>query len=117
MRLEEVARFTPDPQRTIEFYEKFLGTKPAAKSSETAEFMLAGVKLFIHKKATKSDLPSPDEDHVAFEVEDVDAACKELQTRGITIDVPPREYYWGSSAYLKDPDGRWLELHQGPKDK
>lgn len=112
MRLEEIARFTPTPQRTIEFYEKFLGTEARAKSIDTGEFMLSGVKLFIHRKVERSPLPSPDDDHIAFEVDDVDAACKQLEIRGITIEVAPREYYWGRSAYLKDPDGRWLELHK-----
>jgi catechol 2,3-dioxygenase-like lactoylglutathione lyase family enzyme len=45
-------------------------------------------------------------------VDDVDHACAELQARGFTIEVPPRMCYWGRSAYLRDPDGWLIELHE-----
>lgn len=45
---------------------------------------------------------------------DVDQACAALQAQGLTIEVPPRTFYWGRSAYLRDPEGRLIELHQPP---
>jgi catechol 2,3-dioxygenase-like lactoylglutathione lyase family enzyme len=108
--LGEVARFTENPSALIEFYQKFFGLKPSWKSKDAAEFELEGVRFFVHKK----NLPggSPGEDHLAFIVDDVDAACRELKKRGLSVDRGPRDYYWGKPAYLKDPDGRWLELHR-----
>ena len=26
------------------------------------------------------------------------------------VEIPPQEYYWGYSAYLRDPDGQMIEL-------
>jgi uncharacterized glyoxalase superfamily protein PhnB len=43
-------------------------------------------------------------------VEDVDAACASLIKQGLTLEIPPKDYYWGRSAYLNDPDGHMLEI-------
>jgi predicted enzyme related to lactoylglutathione lyase len=45
-------------------------------------------------------------------MEDLDAACQDVKSRGIVLDAEPKEYYWGKSAYLTDPEGRELELMQ-----
>lgn len=113
-RLEEIARFTADLDATVKFYETFLGRKPDVwQPGEIAVFMLGDVKLFLHKIGEpEPGWPLKDEDHIAFAVEDVDVACAELQAAGLTIEVPPRDFYWGRSAYLRDPDGRMLELHR-----
>ena len=108
--LKEIARFTPEPKAAIEFYKTFLGAKPLWESPDGAQFSVGSIKVLIHKIASSGG--SPAEDHVAFEVEDVDAACQELQSKGLRVEKGPRDYEWGRSAYLKDPDGRWLELHQ-----
>jgi len=54
----------------------------------------------------------PVEDHVAFGVADVDRACEDIRARGVQLLVEPRDHPWGRSAYLRDPDGRMLELSQ-----
>ncbi len=113
-RLEEIARFTADVDAAVAFYQKFLGQDPASwRSGETATFMLGDAKLFLHRAGGVGIPGGPrDEDHVSFAVEDVDAACEELRQAGIEVQVGPRDYYWGRSAYLRDPDGRLLELHK-----
>lgn len=115
-RLEEIARFCNDVNRCVAFYEAVLGVRPASwQPGQTATFMLGRVKLFLHQRSEARDpaWPLQDEDHIAFAVEDVDGACKELQSAGLTIEVGPRDFYWGRSAYLRDPDGRLVELHHG----
>ena len=59
-------------------------------------------------KPEENDLPP--ENHHAFAVEDVDAACQKLKDQGLKIEVAPQNYYWGYSAYLRDPDGHLVEL-------
>ena len=54
----------------------------------------------------------PNEDHFALGVSDLDAAAAELAADGLTFLVEPRDYDWGRSAYLRDPDGRLVELSQ-----
>ncbi len=35
-----------------------------------------------------------------------------LFTDGVETTIAPRDYPWGRSAYLRDPDGRLVELSQ-----
>jgi len=39
-------------------------------------------------------------------------ACEELRERGFAFLVEPRDYPWGRPAYLRDPDGRLVELSE-----
>ena len=41
----------------------------------------------------------------AYTVDDVDRTCRELAEKGMSLETEPRDYYWGRSAYLRDPDG------------
>jgi hypothetical protein len=41
---------------------------------------------------------------------DLDGTCTALAANGCAFPVEPREYPWGRSAYLRDPDGRLVEL-------
>jgi catechol 2,3-dioxygenase-like lactoylglutathione lyase family enzyme len=54
----------------------------------------------------------PNEDHFALAVDDLNAACDALVARGLILELEPRDYPWGRSAYLRDPDGRLVELAQ-----
>jgi len=47
--------------------------------------------------------------HLAFEVDDIYAACAKLQEGGVTINRPPRD---GRMAFIKSPDGISIELLQ-----
>ncbi len=56
-----------------------------------------------------------DLDHLAFDVEDLTATVKELKRQGVEVVVEP--YTIGASigwkeAYVKDPNGIWIELLQ-----
>lgn len=114
-RLEEIAFFTSDVDRTVRFYERLLGIEAAVwQRGETATFLLGEVKLFLHQKGEPFPDGPRDEDHVAFLVEDVDEECEGLKANGLAIEVGPRDFYWGRSAYLRDPDGRLVELHRPP---
>jgi lactoylglutathione lyase len=47
--------------------------------------------------------------HLAYEVDDIYATCRHLQSRGIAILRPPRD---GHMAFVKSPDGHSVELLQ-----
>jgi lactoylglutathione lyase len=50
--------------------------------------------------------------HLAFEVDDIYAACARLQAKGVTISRPPRD---GRMAFVRSPDLISIELLQkGP---
>ena len=47
--------------------------------------------------------------HLAYEVDDIYAACARLQAGGVTINRPPRD---GRMAFIRSPDGISVELLQ-----
>ncbi len=110
MKLIEIAKFTHNVADMTNFYRNLLGVEPAAESADMAIFMSGETKIFIHKLYEQAPDELPPEDHIAFAVDDIDAYCLELERQGFKIEVPPREYYWGRSAYLRDPDGNLIEL-------
>ncbi len=114
MRLIEIALFTPDVRGTVEFYRKLLDMQPVWESDGAAQFDLGGVDLLIHVKEEGGPSPGfpPDEDHIAFGVDNVDEACEELRLKGLKVKIGPRDFDWGRSAYLEDHDLRLVEIHQ-----
>lgn len=110
MKLVELAHFTDNVPAMERFYRLLLGAEPVARSDDMAIFMNGETKIFIHKKYPASEGELPAENHAAFAAEDVDAACDSLLKQGLSIEVPPKDYYWGRSAYLRDPDGYLIEI-------
>ena len=47
--------------------------------------------------------------HVAYQVDDIYAACERLQQHGVTINRPPRD---GRMAFVRSPDNISIELLQ-----
>ena len=109
-RLVEVAYFTDDVERMVSFYRALLGSDPVATSQNMAIFMVDQTKIFIHKtyEATGGELPP--ENHTTYAVRNVDAIYQALTEKGLAIETPPKDYYWGRSAYLRDPEGHLIEL-------
>ena len=56
-------------------------------------------------------------DHIAFEVADVGSAVEILRKKGVTIAMEPYTLQGSTSkiAFIKDPDGNWLELIQAQR--
>ncbi|HEX9380129.1 MAG TPA: VOC family protein [Gaiellaceae bacterium] len=109
-RIAEVALFTGDVARLTEFYERLLGIAPQSRSESHASFDLGTTTLFIHVAGENGPEGAPNRDHVAFAL-DQDAAAERARSSGVEV-VGPKDFYWGRSAYLRDPDGRAIELSQ-----
>lgn len=110
MKLIEMAFFTNNVKGMAEFYRALLGSDPVAQSDDMAIFMTGETKIFIHHTYEHTEGELPPENHTAYKVDDVDAFCKSLMERGLKLEFPPRDYYWGRSAYLRDPDGHLIEI-------
>jgi catechol-2,3-dioxygenase len=107
-RIAEVALFTDDVSGVTAFYERLLGRPPDSSSDSHASFDLDGTTLFIHMAGGEGPEGAPNVDHVAIAL-DQDAATDRARSAGLDV-VGPKDFYWGRSAYLRDPDGRAVEL-------
>jgi catechol-2,3-dioxygenase len=112
-RIAEVALFTDDVEGLTAFYANVLGTGPASSSESHASFDLDGVTLFIHVRGDGDHDGAPNADHVAFALDQAEAA-ERARSAGADV-VGPKDYDWGRSAYLRDPEGRAVELQLQPE--
>lgn len=110
--ITEIAYFTDQLEEMIVFYQKLLGATPEVQSEGMAIFMVGETKLFFHRSYTPTEGELPPENHLALSVANVDAVCEQLSAAGLSIEVHAKEYYWGYSAYVRDPDGQMIELIQ-----
>ena len=110
LKLIELAYFTDNVQQMAVFYRSLLETEPVAASDDMAIFMNGETKIFIHRSYGPREGELPPENHTAFAVEDVDKTCESLTKQGLTVEIPPKDYYWGRSAYLRNPDGHLIEI-------
>ena len=99
----EIALFTDDVDELVAFYRSVLGQEPTASWPGGATFDLDGITLLIHVRGERQEGMPPNEDHFALQVADVAAEAARLGTEA-------KDYDWGRSAYLTDPDGRLVEL-------
>jgi catechol 2,3-dioxygenase-like lactoylglutathione lyase family enzyme len=106
----EIALFTERPAEVLAFYRRLLGREPLWSSDDGGQFDLGGVKLLVHRAYPDEPGAPPNSDHVALRVADVDAAAAAQREAGAPPVAGPDDYYWGRSAYLRDPDGRVVEL-------
>ena len=108
-RLVELALFTRDVDGVAGFYERLLGVAPSERSERYAVFALGGVVLRVHVAVEPAPGDPPAEDHVAFAVAPLDERAESLRQAGVEVDGP-HDLPWGRSAYVRDPDGRLVEL-------
>jgi catechol 2,3-dioxygenase-like lactoylglutathione lyase family enzyme len=114
--LTELTYFTPRLAEMISFYQKVLETEPISQSEGMAIFQTGTMKLYLHARYEPSGDDLEPVDHLAVAAPDVDKACQALEQQGIAIKIAPKDYYWGRSAYLQDPDGHQVEVEQSEVD-
>ncbi len=107
----EIARFTSQVEVVTRFYTDVLGQPPDSAHAGLAVFTTDHFVLLIHALPEADPENPPSEDHIAFSSQSLDRDFHELSTRYDVI-APPKEYPWGRSAYLRDPDGRLIEMSQ-----
>ncbi len=111
MKLNQVTVGVTDIPRAIDFYQR-LGMTLIVKDDHYARFELPSEDTFsLHIAPSVGEQTTL----IYFEFDDVDAAVKEAEARGITFDAQPEDMSWlWREAYLSDPDGNKLcFLHAG----
>ena len=115
-----------DLERSVRFYTELLGLKEE-KRRDTSEWgggtwvLLkdeeSGAQLELNWYAPGSRFGTPyvsgeGLDHVGFVVDDAEAAYTDLVSKGAPpTGITPKEMD-GWVAYVKDPDGNWIEIFQ-----
>jgi catechol 2,3-dioxygenase-like lactoylglutathione lyase family enzyme len=110
--LSEIALFTDDVETVSAFYGRLIGSMPVAEWPGGAIFAAGEAKILVHERAAGMEEGPPNDDHFALSVADLEATCEALGAEGSELLLEPRDYPWGRSAYLRDPDGRLVELTQ-----
>ena len=109
-----------DLDRSIIFYRDRLGLKLTRRfevKENNAEIAFledpdgSAVEL-THWRDKKQLAEGDNFDHIAFGVKGMKATIERLRGQGVTIAMEPFTLKGGSHqiAFIKDPDGNWLEL-------
>jgi len=109
--LLEIARFTSNVAAAVRFYSRLLGQEPDSATEEAAVFSTTQFTLLIHGIPPENPDFPPSEDHLAFPSCNLEEQFQELSALYDVVSAP-KDYPWGRSAYLRDPDGRLIELSQ-----
>jgi len=114
-----------DLDRSIKFYTEQLGLRLTSRheiKENNAEIAFlsdeSGGAIELTYWHDKKILNEGDNlDHIAFGVDDVVAVVEQFKARGVTVAMEPFSLGGAASkiAFIKDPDGNWLELVQAPK--
>ncbi len=101
-----------DRKIALEFYRDLLGLEviPSMVDSEKIVWMRTADGTMIHLIEPPENEGNP-RYHVALEIDDFDAATKELQESGFEIEGPPGERHDGQRCiFAYDPDGNRIEF-------
>jgi lactoylglutathione lyase len=111
---------------SINFYTKVLGMKIAEKrerteptKGEVVTLKSPGSIQLLELNFYENDSPfyapyvnGEDLDHLAFDVEDLESAVSSLKSKGVEVVVEPYQIGGWKEAFVKDPNGIWIELLQ-----
>ena len=104
-----------DAELTGRFYTEVLGleTLPRPDFPFKGLWLRAGgQEIHLIEVANHN---TPEGQHFAFRVDDIDGVCEELAARGVKVSKPMIVPGAGRHAFLRDPSGNLVELNQPRK--
>jgi lactoylglutathione lyase len=117
-----VTLFVDDPQRSKLFYQDVFDLSPIYEDEDAAAFRFENLIVNLLKIPAARDLIDPGvvagaEAGSRFQltvwVDDADAACAQLTSRGVELLNGPVDREWGvRTASFTDPDGHIWEIAQ-----
>jgi catechol 2,3-dioxygenase-like lactoylglutathione lyase family enzyme len=120
--ISAISLFVEDLQTARSFYEAIFGVEVVFEdeTSVCVKFGQLFVNLLVNSAAGQQVEPAPvagrdsgSRFQLSIWVEDVDAACSELEERGVNLLTGPVDREWGMRvATFTDPDGHSWELAQ-----
>jgi catechol 2,3-dioxygenase-like lactoylglutathione lyase family enzyme len=108
---ETITLQVSDLGRSLLFYTNFLGIEFPERSQKSASAVVGGVRLLLHEDfdPTLKGGRRGAGVGIHFSVRDVDALHRDLQKRGLMVDLP-ESHPWGREFSVKDPDGYEIEF-------
>jgi len=100
-----------DAAEAIDFYVGHLGF---LQRQDRPDFGIGGAWLDVGGQQVhliETDVPADKGQHFAVQVADLDATVVELRTAGLNVG-DPTPVGTGRQAFLRDPSGNLLELHE-----
>jgi len=111
--------FVPDLDAARKFYADAFGLEAQPMDEGTAMLRFGGMPVFLHKAAAARPLPEILEEarkgagQFAIIVDDVDAVCAEIASRGVQPLCGPADREWGMrTATFADPASHIWEIAQ-----
>ncbi len=106
--LIDVAVVVSDANKSAEWFKDKVGLEIRDKEDHWVTIAPKGSDVVLHLCET-----TPLEQGntgIAFRVDDLDKAYKEMSEKGVEFTRKPTKKEWGSTAMFKDPDGNefWL---------
>jgi catechol 2,3-dioxygenase-like lactoylglutathione lyase family enzyme len=111
--------FTPEYRELMAWYVDIFGVEPFERGTIATTANAPGMNLsFGNARAVPAPTRGRAIDHIGFEFTDLDAFVRQLEAKGITLDVPLREVpnLGLKIAFLTDPSGVYVELTEGLVD-
>lgn len=105
---------TPDVEKLRAWYVEMFDAVPGMNGNfKVAD--LPGVNLRFSETPKMVGIKGRSLDHIGFEVDDLEAFCKKLEAKGVTLDRPYTriDELNLAIAFLTDPDGTYIELTEG----
>ena len=109
--VNHVVYLVRDTKQSMEFYHDFLGIKqiPSQVDNLNITWLQLPSGVMLHLIET-DQAPCPDESHIAFEVEDFDAAMEAVKAKGLEISRSGVRNDGQRFLFTHDPDGNRVEL-------
>jgi catechol 2,3-dioxygenase-like lactoylglutathione lyase family enzyme len=117
-----ITLFVDDPQRSKSFYEDVFDLSPIYEDDDAAAFKFENTIVNLLRTPAARDLIDPgavavreagSRFQLTIWVDDADAVCAELATRGVSLLNGPMNRDWGMrTASFTDPDGHIWEVAQ-----
>lgn len=127
-RFHHIHLRSPDPERTAEFYRNTFGAEiTRAQYPPTSQYAglprlamtLGGQRILFAPTHPSKPSGAPPEapyygiEHIGLTVDDIDAAAKELDSKGVTFVQRPTATATGNrNAFIRGPEGVLIEIIQ-----
>jgi len=118
--ISNITLFTEDLDATRAFYRTVFGLEPIFEDADSAVFRFGPNQINLLRTSAAPELIEPAQVaapeagvrfQITIDVDDVDATCRDLAARGVTLLNGPIDRPWGvRTASFRDPAGHIWEI-------